>query len=292
MVKWFNYIIKDKIDEILSKDEVEIRGLKCKEMLFQEIETLPYNVILDLKERPFNWKYFAAELYWYLKQDLNPDFISAYSKFWSKLSNDIEDEEYVGKINSNYGYLTFKNNKHNISNIDWVVNSLVEDEYSRKAIMNYNDNNHKFYSNKDFVCTKNISFYIRDKKLNMVVDMRSNDLYYGLTYDMPWFGFLHQNVYSILKSFYPDLGIGTYKHKADNLHIYSSFYDVKNEAGKNYSLTLKEPFFKLSKNVVIYTEVCEDFIKDFEKLHYSTLDIKSIKTEEYKNLIQKYFNIS
>lgn len=291
MIKHLNYIVKDKIDEILSNDEVEIRGLKCKELLFQEINTYPDNVVIDLVERPFNWKYFAAELYWYLKQDLNADFISNYSKFWSKLTNDIEDNEFAGKINSNYGYLTFKNNKHNVSNIDWVVNSLIEDEYSRKAIMNYSDNNHKFYSNKDFVCTKNISFYIRDKKLNMVVDMRSNDLYYGLTYDMPWFGFLHQNVFSILKDFYPDLQIGVYKHKADNLHIYSGFYDVKNEVNKNYTLILREPFFKLSENKVTYTETCENFINDFEALHNSNLNVKSIDKEHYKKLIKKYFII-
>lgn len=291
MIKHLNYIVKDKIDEILSNDEVEIRGLKCKELLFQEINTYPDNVVIDLVERPFNWKYFAAELYWYLKQDLNADFISNYSKFWSKLTNDIEDNEFAGKINSNYGYLTFKNNKHNVSNIDWVVNSLIDDEYSRKAIMNYNGNNHKFYSNKDFVCTKNISFYIRDKKLNMVVDMRSNDLYYGLTYDVPWFGFLHQNIFSILKDFYPDLQIGVYKHKADNLHIYSGFYNVKNEVGKNYTLILREPFFKLSENKVTYTETCENFINDFEVLHNSDLNVKSIKKEHYKKLIKKYFII-
>ena len=59
----------------------------------------------------------------------------------------------------------------------------------------------------------------------MEVQMRSNDIFYGLTFDAPFFAFVHQHMYLWLKDTYPTLSLGTYTHFADNIHFYEQ-HDV------------------------------------------------------------------
>ena len=191
------------------------RDLKVKEAVLTDFAIDPRQPIANFPQRKFNWKYLAGELAWYLKQDRDVDYIGAFSNFWSHITNPNSNE-----INSNYGSLVF-----NAKQFGWVVDSLVADKNSRQAIMFFNQPKFQFEGNKDFVCTMYANFFIRNNALHMKIQMRSNDIFYGLTFDAPFFSFLQQSVYLKLKETYPDLELGMYYHYADNLHFYERHFD-------------------------------------------------------------------
>ena len=67
----------------------------------------------------------------------------------------------------------------------------------------------------DVPCTIGFYFSIRDGALNMFVNMRSNDVIWGLTYD----GWMFANLQHAL-AYALDLEVGEYHHFAMSLHIY------------------------------------------------------------------------
>lgn len=259
------------------------RELKVKEAVLTDFAIDPKKPIADFPQRKFNWKYLAGELAWYLKQDRDVGYIGAFSNFWSHITNPDSNE-----INSNYGSLVF-----NAKQFGWVVDSLVADKNSRQAIMFFNQPKFQFEGNKDFVCTMYANFFIRNNALHMKIQMRSNDIFYGLTFDAPFFSFLQQSVYLKLKETYPDLELGMYYHYADNLHFYERHFDLASEirfeeikAANEASFILKEPFLEYDGNKVSLTDTANKFIKEVD----DSIDNVEISTkEDYKAILDKYF---
>tara|TARA_B110001450_G_scaffold215118_1_gene208147 strand:+ start:681 stop:1547 length:867 start_codon:yes stop_codon:yes gene_type:complete len=280
----FQNIIKHIDESQANADAADPRGLKVRESILSSFIIDPVTSIANFENRKFNWKYLAGELAWYLKKDRDVDFIGNFSGFWSTLTNPDSNE-----INSNYGSLVF-----NKEQFGWVIDSLVADKYSRQAIMFFNQPKFQFEENKDFVCTMYSNFFIRDNKLNMKVQMRSNDIFYGLTFDAPFFAFLMQSVHIKLLETYPDLELGQYYHFADNLHYYERHFDLAGKIleeeidQKNESnFVLKNPFIDYDGEKVFLTETGEEYCKDI----YESIgeDRSTLNREEYKELLSKYF---
>ena len=204
-------------------NESQPRDLKVREVLLADFQVDPNFPIADFPDRKFNWKYLAGELVWYLHRDSNIDYISDYSKFWGGLTNPNTNE-----VNSNYGNLVI-----NDEQFSWVIESLKSDPSSRQAIMFFNQPKFQFEGNKDFVCTMYSNFFIRNNTLMMKVQMRSNDIFYGLTFDAPFFSFLLQSVYHILLKDMPELKLGYYFHYADNLHFYERHFELAESMAKH-----------------------------------------------------------
>ena len=266
--------------------ESQPRDLKVKESILSSFVINPTQPIANFKNRKFNWKYLAGELAWYLNQDRDVDFIGNFSKFWSKLTNPGTNE-----INSNYGSLVF-----NKEQFGWVIDALIEDKNSRQAIMFFNQPKFQFKENKDFVCTMYANFFIRNNKLNMKIQMRSNDIFYGLTFDAPFFSFLQQSVYLKLKETYPDLEIGAYYHFADNLHFYERHFElaesVKNEKispESEHTFILNKPFIDYDGDKVFLTDIANSFCKEI----YESIgeDRSTLEQADYKNILTKYITI-
>ena len=288
--KNFSTVFKDKLDLIeRENNSADPRGLKVKEQIFGSMEIDPLQPIANFKSRPFNWKYFAGELAWYLKKDRDVNYIGNFSNFWSTLTNPNSNE-----INSNYGSLVFN------EQLEWVVDSLVKDKNSRQAIAFFNRPDFQFEGNKDFVCTMYANFFIRDNKLHMKIQMRSNDMFYGLTFDAPFFSFLHQTVYHLVWSERMKNGgnandevleLGSYFHFADNLHFYERHFDladkiINEDTYNKYNLKLKFPFFTRNKGKIEMTDEATSFIDNVNKC------IKlEVKKEKYKDLIEEYFEV-
>jgi len=254
-----NQKYKNVINQILLNENNEIisRKLKVKEKLFTTMDFNPYLSIPSFEARPFNFKYFLGELAWYLRKDNHANFISNFSSFWKKLKNPN------GTINSNYGKLILNDQ------MNWVVNTLKIDKYSRQAIVYLGNRKMHQPKNRDFICTQYINFFIRNNQLHMKVQMRSNDLIYGVTYDAPFFALIHQTIYLNLLSKYKDLEIGNYYHCSDNTHFYEKHENVINKIVKDdnneiYKMELKEPLFytkKLLKSTKIdYSDATEKFL--------------------------------
>lgn len=256
------------------------RGLKVKELEMERITINPTMPLADFKARPFNWKYFLGELAWYLKQDRNVDFINTFSSFWKNIAD--EDDN----VNSNYGYLLFG------KQIQWALDSLKKDINTRQGISFVSNPQVQYPGNKDFVCTMYLNFWIRHNKLNMKVQMRSNDIFYGLTFDAPFFAFVQQQMYLWLRETYPDLSLGTYYHCADNIHFYERHFELAQEIIKEplvnpHFFMLKAPLFTISNDIMELTDAGTSFLSEVDEL----IKNPAITQEQSKNILNNYFYI-
>ncbi|HJO92326.1 MAG TPA: thymidylate synthase [Victivallales bacterium] len=188
--------------------------------------------VVNLPERNLDLNYLHGELEWYKSGSLDVKDIEKYSKFWTKLADSN------GTVNSNYGFLAFKEKFAGKSQVEWCVDKINEDKQTRQAIINYNQPRHKYEGNKDFVCTISQLFNInQDNKLESRTFMRSNDLIYGLTYDLPWFCYTQAEIANRTNN-----EVGQYKHYAASLHVYEKHFDMLEKiANHGQSLLFKPP---------------------------------------------------
>ena len=181
--------------------------------------------------------YVKKEMCLYLlgSDDAN-DFVKA-SKFWDGIKTP------QGKINSAYGNLIFnKSLKDGRSQFDWAFDCLKNDKDSRQAFMRFNNTSHQYDGNKDVPCTFIQMFHIRDNKLHTTVEMRSNDLIKGTTYDIPSFILFQRLMLLRLREVYPDLEMGTYTHFANSLHLYSTDFELVEKRLSNQIIENAYPF--------------------------------------------------
>lgn len=235
-----------------SGDTSSPRGLKTKEANLATLDIDPLYSVMNFEPRAFNWRYFAGELAWYLKGSSSIDFINNFSSFWKDICP-------TGHANSNYGHILFGSHPSTIgtphggvNQLEWVYDSLVKDKHTRQAVAFFNSPFYQTDGNKDFVCTMYVNFWIRKDHLEMKVQMRSNDIFFGLTYDAPWFASLQQSMYLNLKEVYPELKLGAYFHCADNIHFYERHFDLANkilDTGLDSSIKLRliHPLFRFGK---------------------------------------------
>lgn len=153
-----------------------------------------------------NLAYMLGELTWYLSADNSLEFISKFGKMWKSLSDD-------GKTcNSAYGYLLMS---EPFNQIEQVIQILKNDKNSRRAVMNINRPDMFRCTTKDSPCTISIQYMIRNSKLHCFVNMRSNDVWLGVPYDIVFFTELQKYVAALLS-----IDVGFYYHNAASLHLY------------------------------------------------------------------------
>lgn len=191
----------------------ELETIELEHVWFMLLD--PTKNIVKLKSRELDHDYLKAEMAWYLSGNLNPDAIIKASKFWNKLKNPD------GTVNSNYGHFAFYQLINGQSQYAWCLKRLREDKNSRQAVINYNQPLHKFEDNKDFVCTLAQLFRIKDNCLDSTVLMRSQDLIYGLSYDLPWFTYVQRKLATDLKC-----QVGVYRQYIASLHVYEKHYGM------------------------------------------------------------------
>jgi hypothetical protein len=102
------------------------------------------------------------------------------------------------------------------------------------------------YDGKDFPCNDLLKFKIRDGKLNLTVNNRSNDLHWGtFGANLCQFATIQELVASWL-----GIGVGEYNQESDSLHIYVQDYghkitqDIKDAYAEEYDLTVEIPQVK------------------------------------------------
>lgn len=171
------------------------------------------NDYVSLKTRNTSYNYLVGELLWYWSGRNDLKFIRHFSKFWDKISDDGETS------NSAYGYILQK--KHGFNQIETIIDLLSHDPSSRRAVINFNTPNSNVKTTKDEICTICLGFNIRDDKLNCTCVMRSNDVVFGLTYDLSYFIMLQKYIADRLGVSY-----GSYTHYAFSMHVYEKDFDL------------------------------------------------------------------
>jgi thymidylate synthase len=227
-------------------DNVNSRGFSTKELICESIEINDYNFYSIPKVREFDkiYKYFIGELCWYFSGNNHVSGILPYSKFWNKIKNDDDT------VNSNYGYSIFyKKNDYNKTQFEWVLNQLKKDQFSRQAILQYNNQNNCFDFNKDFVCTQVQQFFIRNNQLISIVYIRSSDVIKGLTFDIPFWSIVQQQLVLLLKNSYPNIKCGALKINFGSVHIYELDFELINKMLD--SIEKKQHHIKLLKAIPV-----------------------------------------
>lgn len=202
----------------VSKNIDDIYFTLCKDLLHAPIieNTRELNNVkiqlTDIKDnivsiRDISATYLFAELLWYFAGRNDVDFIGTFASMWKRLSDDGET------CNSAYGYLMKK--KHGFDQIEKVIELLKYDPSSRRAVINLNVPNENVIETKDEPCTIALQFLIRNGKLNCTGMMRSNDIWFGLPYDIAFFTELQKYIADRLNVKY-----GTYTHFVTSLHMY------------------------------------------------------------------------
>ena len=179
-----------------------------------------------------NQEYIDAELAWYESQSTNIYDINGQIKAPPAAWKYSADKH--GNINSNYGHLVFSDKYYDqFSN---AFNELWSNPDSRRAQMVYNRPSIWIEFNEggksDFICTNAQTFYIRDGLLQMVSQMRSNDVVFGYKNDYAWAQYLMDK----FVSHWNDMADATGEHgriekgmliwQVMNLHVYERHFNL------------------------------------------------------------------
>jgi thymidylate synthase len=280
--------INTKFRELISEieashgNDVSPRGIKVKEALITGFMIKPEYCIVDFEARKFNFKYLAGETYWYLLRNNSTEVIDMFSSFWKNIKNPD------GTVNSNYGKILLG------KQMNWVINSLKKDRDTRQAIAYIGGPDFQFEGNKDFVCTQYLLFFIRNNELHMKVQMRSNDMAYGLMFDLPWFSTVMQNVYYELLETYPELQLGRYFHFSDNTHYYERHFETMLKIIEEpitkppILLKLKQPLWICNgDDTVSLTLKALEFCEEVEK----NIENKDLSSDGWKQILKIIYHI-
>jgi len=211
------YIVRQLLE---TGQSVETRGFKTLELspVFFSV-TNPRKRITTLSGR--NWNFAAAlgELSWHLATSNEVDFIANYLSGWKNYSED--NKRITGSC---YGKRIFETDKNGRNKWADIIDLLRDDIHSRRAVISLLDSEiHINASVPDISCTVSLQFLVRNGKIDLIVNMRSNDIIWGLPYDFFFFSYLQE-----LMSFELNMPIGTYYHLASSMHIYERHYEMAN----------------------------------------------------------------
>lgn len=203
--------------------------------------------------RELSLKYLCGEMLWYFMGDNKVDFISRYASFWKSIS---DNGVYS---NSAYGHILF--HRHGFNQVDKIVEHLINFPTSRRAVLNFNVPNPNINTTKDEICTISMTFLIRNGKLNGYVSMRSNDVYYGLPYDVAFFTTLQKYIAQRV-----GVKVGEYFHQAISLHMYKRDIEkikhaIDNFDGKTYGLDVQKLIIELNDIKQDPEKIVDDFLE-------------------------------
>jgi thymidylate synthase len=155
-------------------------------------------------------KIFTAigELFWYLSKENSLSFMEYYLP--GRYVGESDDEI---TVRSGYGERLFGHNGNN--QIENIIALLRRKETTRRAVIQLFDASDLSGNFKSIPCTCTLQFIIRENRLSLFVNMRSNDAYIGLPHDVFTFTMLQEIV---ARSVNVDIGI--YKHFVGSLHLY------------------------------------------------------------------------
>lgn len=275
-MKFSHFIKADNFTEIYKKLQSDLlregHFIKPRNLLTHEllnvnlVLTNPRERLMYSKVRKHNYTYGAAEFLWYMSGTNRLDFI----EFYLPRMKDYSDDGVT--VNSAYGYRIFgvhPDFPHQWRNIQYL---LLADPETRQAVITVHYQQDLVKPSKDVPCTLNLHFLIRENKLNLFVQMRSNDAFMGLLYDVFSFSLMLEHMFNFLKNQekLKGLELGTYVHKSDSMHLYE----------RDDSRVIK----------LLEEKVTEDMYLDSDQLFFNSEQLHSLTADEAR-LRQRGFAI-
>lgn len=170
---------------------------------------------LQNSERALSPPYAVAELIWYLSRESHIAGLLPYCPSYKRFADK------AGFAHGAYGE-RLANNAGAIDQLSQCVNLLRADPNTRRAVITFFDakRDTALLAEKTFCpdipCTLTWQFLIRDRALNMICTMRSEDIWFGLPYDI----FINTTLQHMLANTL-GVAVGLYIHQVGSLHLYT-----------------------------------------------------------------------
>lgn len=188
----------------------------------------PRKRILISSQRKINYSYLFANFLFLLSPEKGIDFIDFYNTKGRLFCDD-------GKtLNAPLGY-RIQNERNQIERVKFL---LEKDSSSRRAIIQIAEKGDLFKDTRDFPCLNYFQVFIRDERLVLLSNMRSQSVASLLPYDVFLFS-LFQEALSV----YMNVKLGEYIHFCGSYHIYTDEIDkakdIVNSSTPNSYLKMK-----------------------------------------------------
>lgn len=203
---------------------------ECTDICFRLLD--PYSRIVSMTERDLSLRYLVGELSFYLSGSDSLNFISHYSKFWLKVTDN------GSTVNSAYGKRLFRDKYNGNTQFRYALGQLIKDKGTRKSVMMIYSPSDNILVSNDNPCTLSLQFLIRDNKLNLTVNMRSNDVWFGFPYDVAFFTFVQERMmvaYNDASSEKVDMGV--YTHFVGSFHVYEKDWNKVDECSNTSTVS-------------------------------------------------------
>lgn len=211
MLNTTNFNWQGLIDNVLTYgSSIDPRNQATKELLGCKTVIDMRFPVLTIKNRKLGYRFMLAEAAWIMSGDNRVKTIAPFSKAISSFSDDgiLFFGAYGPKVRDQLGH---------------VINSLVEDQASRQAVLTiWRENPRK---SKDIPCTISCQFIIRNGLVNTFMNMRSSDVWLGVPYD--WFNFsmLTYGVCLLLRERGVNVEPGLLHFYAGSQHLYDRNFE-------------------------------------------------------------------
>lgn len=264
------------------------RGQKVRESLVVSFElTNPRARLISVPARKADYGFAVGEFLWYWtgKQDL--ESLLYYNKRAKDFSNDGQT------VNSAYGYRLRErrifaglDEKYGTGDTQWktCIQTLLSDSDSRRAVMLINlpedEREATAFGSKDVPCTLSLQFFVRDGKLHLHTLMRSNDVMWGLTYDLFSFTLFQECMLLELRQHpeFMDLELGSYYHTAGSMHIYERHFEQADRIIREYAdneFGRQMPMKPLRLNDLSELPSLEECLRTEKKFIHDTADLSA-----------------
>jgi thymidylate synthase len=168
---------------------------------------------------------------------------------------------------------------------EWAMEELLGDRDTRRATISINQPYHKWKNKKDYTCTQYIHFFIRDNKLHLGVNMRSNDAVFGFCNDVWTFCMFQQLMLNDLNALGANVELGSYYHQAGSYHVYERHWKMMDKIIANYRKTHRKSYPDLKTYKLKDTITSEAILP--HALSHQNITLEEIKqhTKEVMELI-------
>jgi len=193
------------------------RGLATKELLGASfVITQPRNRLTTIPGRGWNASLAVAELAWNLRAEQSVEPLAFYVPRWRAFA-----DEHGQLRGSCYGASIFQQTSQAPSQWQQVRALLRDDPQSRRAVLSLRRERDVSAPTNDLSCTNTIQFIAREGRLHAFVNMRSNDVIWGVPYDVFLFSTLQE-----LMALELHLDLGHYHHYASSMHVYQRHFKL------------------------------------------------------------------
>jgi thymidylate synthase len=159
-----------------------------------------------------------GELCWHLSASDDLSFIAHYAPRWREFSDDGSKV-----IGSCYGKRVFGHSGKEPSQWQKLIQVLRDDPMTRRAllVLHEPDGSGLDADAKDVACATVMQFFIRHNELHAITYMRSNDVIWGLPYDVFLFTMIQELLAETIQ-----VKLGEYHHIPGSLHLYERHFSL------------------------------------------------------------------